>query len=198
MVLHRIMFIDAIFCQILVQLPLVSNVVSIVTQKAVISGRNSFVRIQRLHIIHMTSSFLGVGDEVQAGILIKAKTLTTLPIDDEASLIQEFARDAFVEIKKSLLESNIPPTLWSVLAFLLKRTEDSPFRVSSKVMDSGRFGFVIEHAAGNEYFYVHEGAAFLHLSRNGSGQSGDCYTTRQCGGCARPDKTMTGERVRLN
>jgi hypothetical protein len=88
----------------------------------------------------MTSSFLGVGDEVQAGILIKAKTLTTLPIDDEASLIQEFARDAFVEIKKSLLESNIQTTLWSVLAFLLKHSEDSRFSVSSKIVDSGHFG----------------------------------------------------------
>jgi hypothetical protein len=146
------MFIDAIFCQILVQLPLVSNVVSIVTQKAVISERKSFVRVQRLHSIHMASSSLsGVGDEVQAGILRKAKTLTTLPIDDETSLIQEFARDAFAEIKKNLLESNIQPTIWSVLAFLLTRKEDSPFSVSSIVVDSGHFGFVIEHAFGNEY-----------------------------------------------
>lgn len=67
--------------------------------------------------------------------------LTTLPDQDESSLLHGSAKRAFGLIKNVLSESGIQPNLWSMLAFLLNYAKEPPnFSVK---LENGDFTLVI-------------------------------------------------------
>lgn len=86
----------------------------------------------------------------------KLLLLTTLPDQDESSLLHDSAERAFGLIKNALSEAGIEPNLWSMLGFLLNYAKEPPnFSIQ---LENGNFTLMIksDSADGHTLVFVKE------------------------------------------